>query len=212
MLNGCLENIIKKRRSIRKYKDTVPPEEWIEKILRCALWAPSPSNLQPVRYIRIESKQIKEDLYYNMQIGKKRLLKKWEEFSSSKRLRNLIDVYYHKYAKFMFEAPVMFAVGVKKIKKGFYITLKEAGIKQDYVEDYSLYISLGLSLSHFILEAEKLGLGTCILTTPLIFLNDLEKIIGIKDVNIGCFITLGYPDESPVPPKRLSISDICIKI
>jgi len=120
MSSGCLEDIIKRRRSVRRYKSMFPPEEWIEKILWCALWAPSPSNIQPVRYIRIESKQIKESLLHHMYEGKERLLKKWEESGSSKRLRNWIDVYYLKYSKFMFDAPVIFAVGLAKIKNGFY--------------------------------------------------------------------------------------------
>jgi len=212
MSSGCLEDIIKRRRSIRRYKSMFPPEEWIAKILWCALWAPSPSNIQPVRYIRIESKQIKENLLHHMYEGKEKLLKKWEESGSSKRLRNWIDVYYLKYSKFMFDAPVIFAVGLTEIKNGFYTKLKKAGIEIDYDQYCSFCISLGLSLSHFILEAEKLGLGTCILTTPLLFLDDLNNILGIEDVNIRCFVTLGFPDESPEPPKRLSISDIYKKV
>ncbi len=212
MSRGCLEEIIRKRRSIRKYKDVLPPEECIEKILWCALWSPSPSNIQPVRYIRIESDNIRERLYQHMCDGKERLLKGWEVSGSSKRLRNWIDVYYTRYSQFMFDAPVIFAVGLVNPRDGFYMALKEAGIENSYDQSHAFHISLGLSLSHFILEAEELGLATCILTTPLIFLGDLNKVLGVKDIDIRCFVTLGFPAESPEAPKRLSVSDIYLKV
>lgn len=212
MLNGCLEDIIRKRRSIRRYKDRLPPEEWIKKILDSTLWAPSPSNIQPVRYIRIDSKRIKENLRRNMVEGKKRVLRKWKESGTSKRLKNWIDVYYDRYSNFMFDAPVIFAVGLTKERKGFYGKIREIGVESDYDQDLGHYISLGISLSHFILEAQKLGLGTCILTTPMVFLKDLNRILEIDDIDIICFVTLGFPDESPEPPERLSVSDIYIRI
>ena len=212
MWNGSLEELIKKRRSIRRYKDVVPPEEWIEQILQCALWAPSPSNIQPVRYLRIVSEDIRKKLHDSMCQGKERLIKKWQQLKAPKRLRNWIDVYYHKYSEFMFDAPVIFAVGVVKKINGFYKKLKETGIISDNNKDHSLDMSVGLSISNFILKAEELGLGTCILTTPLIFINDIDEILGIKDMDIRCFITLGFPSEDPVPPKRLSLSEIYRKI
>lgn len=212
MCSGSLEELIKKRRSIRRYKDIVPPEEWIEQILQCALWAPSPSNIQPVRYLRIVSEDIRKKLHNSMYQGKERLIKKWQELRASKRLRNWIDVYYHKYSEFMFNAPVIFAVGVIKKMNGFFEKLKKSGIISNNNEDHGLDISLGLSISNFILKAEELGLGTCILTTPLIFIDDINKVLDIRDTDIRCFITLGFPSEGPIPPERLSLSEIYKKI
>ena len=72
MLNGELNNnehsrtsldkLIDGRRSIRKYKTDMPPSEWIDKIIYSATRAPSPSNSQPVRFIRISSHRIKNEL------------------------------------------------------------------------------------------------------------------------------------------------------
>ena len=210
MSNGCLREIIRKRRSIRRYKDVPPPEEWIEKILLSVLWAPSPSNLQPVRYIKLESDSIRKELRQHMICGKERLLKQLKESDSSKRTWKWIDVYYHKYCDFLFDAPLIFAVGLIKAKEGFHIKLKEAGLETNYDLASSHSIALGISLSHFILEAQKLGLGTCILTTPMIFMKKLNKILEIQDVDVKCFLTVGFPDESPDPPERLSLSDIYI--
>lgn len=40
--------IIKTRRSIRKYKKEIPPEDLIKKCIEAALYAPSAKNSQPV--------------------------------------------------------------------------------------------------------------------------------------------------------------------
>ncbi len=212
MFNGQLEKIIKKRRSIRRYKPDPPPEEWIERILEATKWAPSPSNLQPVRYIRIRSKDIKEKLRDEMNRGKERLLKSLDVSNSSKKLKRWIEVYYSRYSIFMFDAPVLFVVGIQKDKKGFYERIAQLNPAINYNRESVLDISVGISICHFILMAEQMGLGTCILTTPFIFIEDINKLLCIDTINFKCFITLGFPAESPYPPEKNSISDIYIQI
>jgi len=51
------EEVIKKRRSIRKYKDTPVPKEKILKILEAARIAPSASHRQPWHFIVVEDKE-----------------------------------------------------------------------------------------------------------------------------------------------------------
>ena len=212
MYNGHLENLIEKRRSIRKYKDILPAEELIEQILKCALWAPSPSNMQPVRYIKIETEAMRKHLYFHIQKGKELLIDKCKKLSMSKKIKRWIEIYYQRYCKFIFDAPIIFAVGVTTIKNGFYKNLKSLGLYHKYDHNHSIDISIGLSISNFILKAEELGLGTCILTTPFMFIENINEIFNIKNIDIRCFITLGFPAEIPDPPERFSISDIYIKL
>jgi nitroreductase len=49
---------IKKRRSIRKYKDTPVEKDKINKIIEAALLAPSASNGQPWRFIAVKDKKL----------------------------------------------------------------------------------------------------------------------------------------------------------
>ncbi len=212
MFNGQLEKIIKKRRSIRRYRPDPPPEEWIEKILLATTWAPSPSNIQPIRYVRIESKNIREKLKNEMACGKEKLLKKLDTLNSFEKLKKWIKIYYNRYSIFMFDAPVLFVVGIQKKEKGFYEKLKDAKLGINYHRDWALDISVGISICHFILMAEAIGLGTCVLTTPFIFIDDINKLLCVDNINFKCFLTLGFPDESPYPPERISISDLYIQI
>lgn len=53
-----LLEIIKKRRSIRKYKDKKIPDELVKKILEAGRWAPSAANNQPWRFVVVNKKEI----------------------------------------------------------------------------------------------------------------------------------------------------------
>ena len=77
-MNDAL-NLLKTRRSIRKYKDKLVEEEKIKKCLEAAQWAPSASNKQPWEFLIITDEQVR------------------------KKLSGI-----HPYAKFVAESPVVF--------------------------------------------------------------------------------------------------------
>ena len=207
-----LEELISKRRSIRKYSPDKPPEEWINTMLQCALMAPSPSNSQPVRFFRISSAEKRENLYQALTLGKQKLLGTVEPKVEKKKLKNGINTYY-RFSAFMFNAPFLFAVGTIISCKSFSKKLLEEGvITHNKREETNLDITVGLALKGFILKGEELGLGSCILTGPLIFIPNIEEILGITDVRIKCFITAGFPDEKPDMPPQKSIAEIFSEI
>ena len=55
-------NLLKSRRSIRKYKDQPVEEEKIQKCLEAAQWAPSASNKQPWEFLIIKDEDKREKL------------------------------------------------------------------------------------------------------------------------------------------------------
>jgi len=52
--------LIRTRRSIRRYKKEAVPEDLVEKILEAGRWAPSASNSQPWEFILLRDRKIKE--------------------------------------------------------------------------------------------------------------------------------------------------------
>ncbi|MGP8320108.1 MAG: nitroreductase family protein [Methanosarcinaceae archaeon] len=207
-----LEDLISKRRSIRKYKSNKPPEEWINIMMQCALMAPSPSNSQPVRFFRISSAEKRENLYQALALGRQKFLRAVDSRVEKKRLKNRINTYY-RFSEFMFNAPLLFAVGTIISCKSFSKKLLEEGvITHNKKEETNLDITVGLALKGFILKGEELGLGSCILTGPIVFIPNVEEILGITDVRIKCFVTAGFPDEKPDMPPKKSISEIFSEI
>ncbi len=203
-----LDELLTERRSIRKYKAVSPPEVWIEQMLRLAVMAPSSGNSQPVRFVGITSPEKKSALQAAMAKGKQRLLQEAVTSDKPKKLRNWVNAYY-RFSDFMFDAPLLLAVGTVAALDGFSGTLTDAGlIAQAKRLKTDADIAVGLALQGLLLKAQELGLGSCILTAPLIFISDAEEIIGLTDMEIKCFLTLGFPDEKPAAPKKKGLADI----
>jgi nitroreductase len=55
-------DIIRQRRSIREYKEEIPTDAEIDKILEAGRWAPSGLNNQPWRFLSIKDKEKKDGL------------------------------------------------------------------------------------------------------------------------------------------------------
>ena len=201
-----LDELISGRRSIRRYKAEKPSEEWIGMMIRCATFAPSPSNTQPVRFLKISSEKIKKALHEGLVSGRDNFYKALEESNGPKRMRNWISSYF-RFSEFMFEAHLLFAVGTLKSTTGFSRKMFEAGLLERY-DKKDLDITLGLALKGFILKGEELGLGSCILTAPLVFISDVEKILGVEDLDIRSLISVGFPDETPGPIERRSVEEV----
>ena len=54
--------VIKSRRSVRKYKDTKIPDAVITEIIECARMAPSGNNIQPWRFVVVTDPEIKKQI------------------------------------------------------------------------------------------------------------------------------------------------------
>ena len=203
-----LDKLINGRRSIRKYKPECPPEEWVRKMIMAAMRAPSPTNSQPVRFIRILSPELKDCLHRALRDGEECLLEAVKNSSSSKRLRNWINAY-RRFSEFMFDAPILFAVGTTTTYLNLAERLFRAGaMEQGHKKHRDIDIAVGLALKGYLLKGEELGLGSCILTGPLLFIQEPEGILGLKGMEIKCFVTTGYPDEEPAYIKRRDITEI----
>ncbi|HYA04038.1 MAG TPA: nitroreductase family protein [Syntrophobacteria bacterium] len=207
-----LDEIIQRRRSIRKYTREVPPSSWIEAMIACAARAPSPSNSQPVRFIRIISPEVRQDLHQVMTEHHREFLGNLDAIGGSKKTRNLINTCF-RYSEFMVDAPVLIAAGTATNVAGFTRKLVEANlVAEDGKTERDLDIALGLALKGLVLKGTALGLGTCILTAPLVFLSNLEERIGVQDIRIKCFVTVGFPDEEPSFVERKSVSEIYVQV
>lgn len=203
-----LDDLVIQRRSIRKYKSDPLPESWLEAILKCAHQAPSPSNSQPVRYVRIDSRHHIEALKHHLVDGHGRLLAKHKTMNGPTRLRNWINAY-RRYAEFMFTAPVLLAVGVTTETSGLSSKLVAAGLmEEDLRHQCDVDMTVGLALKGLLLKAQSLGVGSCILTAPLVFMENVEALLNLEKIVIKCFVTLGMAAEVPKAPERLPLHDV----
>lgn len=208
VIMDSFDQLVQNRRSIRTYKKEMPSEAVIRQMIACAAMAPSPSNSRPVRFVRIASETMRQQLQKSVEEGYRTFLKHNRDGDHDKRLRNRINVY-KRYSDFIFSAPLLFAVGFTIGHRGFSRILFEAGILEtDARGVVDLDISVGLALQGFLLKAETLGIGTCIVSAPLVFASNVESILGLTDMHVRCLLTAGYPDETPSHIERSGVEQI----
>lgn len=61
-LYSCLLELVKKRRSVRQFKADPIPDEYIDKIIEVARWAPSGFHTQPWEFVVVKKKEVKDKI------------------------------------------------------------------------------------------------------------------------------------------------------
>lgn len=173
-----VSEVIKKRRSVRKYFDKPVEITKLEKVLESACLAPSGSNTQPWKFIVIKSKEKRKEL--------------------AKASHNQL---------WMIEAPVFIACVADisvRIEDSRELNLHET---TDLVELKQIIRDTSISIDHLVLEAESQGLSTCWIAwyeqediRPLLGIPNDKYVLAI--------ITLGYGNEKNNSRPRKNIEDL----
>jgi nitroreductase len=178
-----LYELIRKRRSIRKFKPDPIPLEILERILEAACWAPSGKNLQNWRFFVLQGKKRDEYLPYSQ--------KAWLNIQPilEKKLKPSLYAFTERFFYTLGEAPVLvFAYN------------------QPHPEENN-QTSLGsvyMAVQNLLLAAEAEGLGTCAMGSPLEVKEDVDRFLHLEntDLQLVCGIALGYPNHDPPAAPR----------
>ena len=171
--------IIKMRRSVRKYKDEKVARHTMDAILDAARWSPSWGNFQVARYTVVE----------DIELIKRIADEGVQRFSyNMATLRNAKGVLVLSYVK-----------GKSgKLSPEDYATSKGGSWET---------FDAGIACQTFCLAAHSYGVGTCIF--GVIDDAAISQIVSLpEDETVAALITFGYPDEEPNPTPRLSLEQI----
>jgi nitroreductase len=204
-------NVIKERRSIRKFSPDDVPDSMVEQLLEVARLAPSASNRQPWRFLVIRERTIKQEIR-RVCLGQ----------------------------QFIEEAPVViicfgdlerYSVEAKKnrwqefIQSGVTNTLSGRFSDPDYISYRNSLLAPDrnqlitpvvancyIAIEHLVLMATELGLGTCWVggfEDP----TELNRFFGLADTLIPvAVIPVGYAASSIPPPRpRMALEEIILK-
>jgi nitroreductase len=172
-------DLIKSRRSVRKFKDEKVSKEVLTKIMEATRFAPSWANFQIARYTLVNDdntiKKIAEDgvndFVYN--VG---------------TLKNAKGV-----------AVLSFVKGKSgKLGEEEYATNKESVWE---------VFDAGIACQTFCLAAHAYGVGTCIM--GVINDKEIAKIVNLdEEETVAAIIVYGYPESEVAPINRKSIEEI----
>jgi nitroreductase len=195
-----LLEVIRARRSIRRFSDRAVSREDIARLIEAARWAPSNHNRQPWKFLVIEDHQQINHLAEIVRQGLSEKLKSLPEAAAT-----YAGEFTH-YATFFSNAPVLLVVLHKQPVSVSSPLL--AGLKNpDLVSGEPL--SVAMAVQNLLLAAEALGLGTCVLTGPLLTQDAMVEELDLPaGHDLTCLVALGHRAESPVPPRRKTIEQI----
>lgn len=199
--------VIRTRKSIRRYKADPIPDEILDKVLEAARWAPTGENYQPWRLIVIRNSETKKMIGDLAKLGSGSRMTAWyclgemqrrfEEIQDPvRRMEVLRFMYSGEVSEFAKQAPVIIAV---------IGTLMEGSVDVPY--------DLSACIENILLEAHSLGLGACWVHGPVASTRDAAKFKKILKIPTGmgqykviAYVALGWPAEArrhPRPKKPL---------
>ncbi len=173
--------MIKERRSVRKYKNEKVSRELMREIVELSRWAPSWANFQVARYTIVDNEEMIEQIYergvngftYNMK--------------TLKNTKGLVVLSY------------------VKGKSGTLGDDKPASSRKS--QDWEMF-DTGIACQTFCLAAHAKGVGTCIF--GIIDDAAISQIVGLPaGESVAAIITYGFEDgDHAKPTQRMEVEDI----
>ena len=199
-----LKEIIRERRSIRKYREDPIPAEIIRDLLEAAILAPNGENYQPWRFIVIRDKEtIKSIGIISARGSGRRFLQEFLSGKLEKRLGEISPEKKERIIKKMIEGGVSGFVGTAPLLIAV-CNIPAEGIDTPW--------DCAAATENLILLAQSYGLGTCWVIGPTKDPRDQVKMKALlrvpEDVHIQYVISIGYPDESPRPRPRKPLKEV----
>ncbi len=192
--------MMRSRRSVRKFTDRQVSRVDIERLVEPARWAPSNHNRQGWKFVVFEDRAELDALSGRIAAVLGERLKTVKSIPQA-QADQLVE-----YATLFARAPVAILVMHKRciaLGRGHL-----AGVEHgDLVSGEPL--SAAMAVQNMLLSAHCMGLGACVLTAPLLA-GEVWK--NLDDLPAGfeptCLVAIGYADGEPSAPKRKPIEQI----
>ena len=192
-------DLLKSRRSIRAYKPDPIPDEYIQKIIEAARWAPSGGDAQPWEFVVIKRKDIKDKIAALFMESIKPL--RQAELTREKELR--ISALETEMPEPGFKnAPVFILLcGDPRTNKAFPLTVYEKWGTEVFISNLAgAFLSMQLA-------AKSLGLGSQWVSSSGSLMEDkLKELLNIPEkIKIYDMMAMGYPayQLGPRSPRKI---------
>lgn len=201
--SSILLDIIKQRRSVRKFSPEPVNDDDIKTIIEAASMAPSATNSQNWRFIAVKSEEKRNELVRAIE----EQIKEYSALIKSTRAYNEFNAY-SRFFTFFASAPLVLAV-IKTPYTSFSMRImRRYGISPEALEAADAQ-GPSAAIQNILLSAHALGYGACWMTGPLIAKDKLEKVLKIEAPdNLMALIPVGKTETVPAVPKRKPIEEI----
>jgi F420 biosynthesis protein FbiB-like protein len=197
MFMDYVEDLIKKRRSIRKYSSQKVEGSVLHEVLDAARWAPSAHNAQPWRFIVLIDKALKQNLA-------KAMANTWtadmiKDGAPAEVRENMVKASVERFT----HAPVLVVACLTMNDMTKYADESRQKCERDLAVQ-----SLGAAIQNMLLAAHSKGLGSCWFCAPIFCKDTVRKVLKApRNVEPQALITIGYAAEKPSAPSRKPLQD-----
>lgn len=207
MTPDALLDLLRARRSVRRFRPDAPPREALERLVEAAVTAPSASNKQPWRFVIVTDRARIDRMADAVRAAVERIAAHVEP-DAEQAFRAYGD-YFTRFAA----APVV----IVPLHRGLTIlsNLTGPGLPADdrarieAMERSSGLIGTALALENLLLMAHALGLGASGMTGPLVADDGLRALLEVSPSwSIAALVPVGWPAEDPPPTQRKSAPQV----
>lgn len=184
-----LLELVKKRRSIRKFRSDPIPDEYVDKIIEAARWAPSGGNSQPWEFIVVKKQELRNKIIELIKEGYGALEAKLEATRQPELRFNFAPPGFVR-------APVFIILcGNPRTKDTYPVAIQErsSSIFNSSLANAFLYMHLA---------ATTLGLGSqwvSAIAVPYVQY-PTKSLLGVPvEMEFYDMMAVGYPDMEPAP-------------
>ena len=199
MTAAALLQVLKTRRSIRRFKDVPLPQDTVRGLIEAATWAPSAGNRQNWEFTVVTSAPLKEKMAAAVRAEWKRVLDDPALATVADQMRD-----YSRNFDWFSQAPALVVLSAKSpdefLNRMFGPAAADIG---------GAKTSAAMAAENLMLAAHASGLGSCCLTAPLAASEALKTLLdlGARQAMV-CLIALGYADEKPGQPPRKAVDRV----
>ena len=180
--------LVRTRRSVRRYQETPVPRELLRELLETACWAPSGDNLQPWYFLALTEPQEIARLKGTMERVSVEIAGQLEGIVQGRRPEVVREE--QRFLRSVSSAPVCILVFLQR----------------DYEARDVAVESAAAATQTLLLAAHERGLGACWVNAATIlgYAPVIRDAFAPEKGEFLSLVTLGYPDAHPLTPKRKS--------
>ncbi len=199
--------LVRKRRSIRRFKPDPIPDEDVEKILEAARWAMSGANGQPWEFIVVKNR---ETITKIAELARDGMME-----SYSLEQTRIPELRHPNFASHppgglpsWKDAPVV--IVVVGDRRAFQASVLASNFLSGEAGPSATYLhAMGNANHNLHLAAATLGLGAQWVTVTRAWEEALKRLLDVPDIlGIRTIVPLGHPAYKPKPPYRRELAEI----
>jgi nitroreductase len=207
-----LGELIKTRRSIRKFQDKPVSEDLLVKAIELAGWAPNGGNYQPWKFLIITNRELIHKMGDAVK-AKTELMASWPEAVICGGMLER----WKKTSDFFREAPACIVVLMGRYSSIADQVLRARGETDPVARDIRSYRQIGNSslqsvaaaITYLLLIFHTLGLGTTWMAGPQQAKKEIEHLLGVTpEWDFVDLIPVGYPAETPKTAGRKPVNEV----